>query len=39
MAHSDGDSTGCRCAVHGVAEAEVTSHEVDAATVCLLKAA
>jgi Mycobacterium membrane protein len=39
VAQGDSDSVGCRLAVDGVFNAETISHEVDACTVCLLKAA
>jgi hypothetical protein len=39
VAQSDSDSIGCRFAVGGVVEAETIAHEVNAPTVCLLKAA
>jgi Mycobacterium membrane protein len=39
VAQGDSDSIGCRSAVNGVFNAETISHEVDAFTACLLKAA
>ena len=38
-AQGDGDSIGCRILVDGVVKAEKTTHEVNAFTSCLLKAA
>ena len=38
-AQGDGDSIGCRILVDGVVKAEKTTHEVDAFTSCMLKAA
>jgi hypothetical protein len=39
VAHGDSHSFGCRFVVDGVVKAETIAHEVDASTVCLLKAA
>jgi hypothetical protein len=39
VARGDSDSIGCRLVVDGVAKAETIAHEVDASTICLLKAA
>jgi len=39
VARGDSHSIGCRIVVDGVAKAETISHEVNAATFCLLKAA
>ena len=39
IAQGDSDSIGCRILVDGVAKAEKTTHEVNAFTFCLLKAA
>ena len=39
VAQGDSDSIGRRFVVDGVVKAETISHEVDAFTVCLLKAA
>ncbi len=38
-AQGDGDSIGCRILVDGVVKAEKTTHEVNAFTSCLMKAA
>ena len=39
VAQGDSDSIGCRILVDGVVKAEKTTHEVNAFTFCLLKAA
>ena len=39
VARGDSHSIGCRIVVDGVVKAETISHEVNAATFCLLKAA
>ena len=39
VAQGDSDSIGCRFVVDGVVKAQSIAHEVDASTVCLLKAA
>ena len=39
VAQGDSDSIGCRFVVDGVVKAQSIAHEVDAYTVCLLKAA
>jgi hypothetical protein len=39
VARGDSDSIGWRFVVEGVVKAEMIAHEVDASTVCLLKAA
>jgi hypothetical protein len=39
VAQGDSDSIGCRVVVDGVVKAARISHEVNALTVCLLKAA
>ena len=39
VAQGDSDSVGCRIVVNGVIKAETMSHEVNAFTFCLLKAA
>jgi hypothetical protein len=39
VALGDSDSIGCRFVVDGVVKAETIAYEVDASTVCLLKAA
>jgi hypothetical protein len=39
VAQGDSDSVGCRIVVNAVVKAETMSHEVNAFTFCLLKAA
>ncbi len=39
VAQDDSDAIGCRFVVDGVVKAQSIAHEVDASTVCLLKAA
>ena len=39
VAQGDSDSIGCRFVVDGVVEAATIAHEVNAPTVCVLKAA
>ena len=39
MAQGDSDSIGCRFVVDGAVKAETIAREVDASTICLLKAA
>jgi hypothetical protein len=39
VAQGDSDRVGCRIVVNGVVKAETMSHEVNAFTLCLLKAA
>ena len=39
LAQGDSDSIGCRILVDGVVKAEKITHEVNAFTFCLLKAA
>ena len=39
VAQGSSDSIGCRVVVNGAGKAETNSHDTDACTVCLVKAA